>query len=96
MCQLVGNWETLDEGSSFTSPVEIEICKLSERPEVDEEGWIRLLLDSECARTVFPMDADYGISSEPKRKQLRSPMQKRSQRQSHPELENKNWILFLN
>ena len=26
------------------------------------------MLDSGCARTVFPMDADYGVSSEPLRK----------------------------
>ena len=58
--------DDLGEVTTFSFP---DVCQLSSnRPEVDKDGWIRCLLDSGCARTVFPMDADYGVSSKAVRK----------------------------
>ena len=59
-------WEAeaeADEEEELTTVDVGDVCGLCERPEVDADGWLRLLLDSGCARTVFPQDADYGVSS---------------------------------
>ena len=47
-----------------------DVCGLCENPEMDANGWIRMLLDSGCARTVFPSGATYGTRSTPKKRVL--------------------------
>jgi len=42
-----------------------DICQLTTgSPEWDAEGWIRMNLDTGCARSVYPMDAEYGKEGE--------------------------------
>lgn len=56
--------ETTDEQATVQE--EQDVCHVSERPEVvgGEDGtvWLRCMLDSGCGRTVFPREADYGVS----------------------------------
>ena len=46
-------------GGLVTSSEEVlEMCQLTQTsPEWDEEGWIKITLDSGCAKSAFPLDA---------------------------------------